>query len=269
MKLNRKNSLALISITIIVGLVFSSEINLIKASHLTDYQGNVSRVANNVFDKTQQYNQSSIDIVSLTTNTTSSQIILSFAGEPVIDPFHGYRIIIDWNKRLRWWLIGVWPNVTWENAIAPKSNFTVCYAGGVRGFDIENCSFSEFYDSSGNLIFSESNNSIIVDGYSLVFSVNHSLVPNARLNVYDSSYNAFVFTNYNTTETTANSTTITNVIWMDSIPYSLIYEYIFHLATLDTANFGIAAVASTIGLVGVCQVVYIKRRKKKITSFLY
>ena len=139
--MNRKNSLALIIFIIIFGLLFCSKTDFIRAYHITDYQVDVFRVVNNEFDKSQainQHNQSSIDFVGLTTNSTSSQIILSFVGEPVIDPFHGYRIIIDWYKELPKWLLEYWPNVTWEQLITPKSNFTVCYAGGVSGFDITN-----------------------------------------------------------------------------------------------------------------------------------
>ncbi|MDY6898556.1 MAG: hypothetical protein SWZ49_10840, partial [Cyanobacteriota bacterium] len=120
---------------------------------------------NDEFDKSQainQHNQSSIDFISLTTNSTSSQIILSFVGEPVIDPYHGYRVIIDWDKELRYWLIEKWPNVTWEKVITTNLNFTVCYAGGVSGLGIANGSYSEFYNSSGSLLYSEVNNNTVV-----------------------------------------------------------------------------------------------------------
>ena len=107
-----------------------------------------------------------------------------------------------------------------------------------------------------------------MDEKSIVFSVNQTLVPDAQLNTFNealcfTTYNAIIFTNYNTTETTANSTTITNVIWMDSLPEAIIAEDLFMLGTLDTASPGIIAVASTIGLIGACQVVYKKRKKNE------
>lgn len=272
MKLNRKSSLALISLIIIIGQFFCSEIEFVNAYHITDYLEDVFRVVNDEFDKSQainQHNQSSIDFISLTTNSTSSQIILSFVGEPVIDPYHGYRVIIDWDKELRYWLIEKWPNVTWEKVITTNLNFTVCYAGGVSGLGIANGSYSEFYNSSGSLLYSEvNNNTVVAANNSIIFSVNQTLIPNAQLNTRDPSlgiitYNAIIFTNYNTTETTANSTTITNVVWMDSLPEAIIVEQLFMLATLDTISLRLTAAASTIALLGVCKVIFIKRRRKR------
>ena len=79
------------------------------------------------------------------------------------------------------------------------------------------------------------------------------------------TYNAIIFTNYNTTltETHTNGTTILNVVWMDSLPKKIIVENLFILASYASSNPGIMVVVSTIGLVGVCQVVYLKRRKKQ------
>ncbi|MHA1123499.1 MAG: hypothetical protein ACTSPC_11950 [Candidatus Heimdallarchaeota archaeon] len=267
--MKRKKSLALISI-IIIGLFIGSNVNFVRSLLIIDYQGDVSRVVNNKFDVTLQDNQQpSIDITNLTTNPASSEIILSFVGEPVIDQFHGYRVIIDWNKRLGIGLINYWPYVTWEKIIAPKSNFTVCYAGGVNDFGVANGSYSEFYNNSGSLLFSElNNNSIIIDEKSIIFNVNQTFAPTTPLNPFNetlsfTTYNAIIFTNYNTTETHTNGTTILNVVWMDALPGKVIYEILFNLVSLASANPGIMVVVSTIGLVGVCQVVYLKRRKKQ------
>ncbi len=233
MRLNRKNSLVLISI-IIIGLFIGSKANFVRSLLITDYQGDVSRVVNNKFDVTLQDNQQpSIDITNLTTYPASLEIILSFVGEPVIDPSHGYRVIIDWNKRLDIWLINPWPNVTWEKIITSKSNFTVCYAGGVNDFGVANGSYSEFYNSSGSLLFSElNNNSIIMDEKSIIFNVNQTFAPTTPLNPFNetlsfTTYNAIIFTNYNTTETQNNGTTTLNVVWMDAIPGSFIYTDLF------------------------------------------
>ena len=266
MKLNRKNSLALISI-IIIGLFIGSKANFVRSLLITGYQGDVCRVVNNVFDETQYYNQSSIDIISLTTYPASSQIILSFFGEPVIDPSHGYRVIIDWNRELKVWLMERWPDVIWEVIVAPKSNFTVCYAGGVSGFGVVNGSYSKFYNSTGSLLLSElNNNTISLDEKSIIFNVNQTFAPTTPLNPFNetlsfTTYNAIIFTNYNTTETQNNGTTTLNVVWMDSLPQSIIIEDLFSLATTLNSNLGSMVVGSVIGLVGVCQVVYLKRRK--------
>ncbi len=268
MRLKRKNSLTLISI-IIIGLVIGSKANFVRSPLITDYQEDVCRVVNNKLDQIQQYNQPSIDITNLTTNLVSSQIILRFVEEPVIDPSHGYRVIIDWNRELRLGLMdNVWPNVTWEKIIAPKSNFTVCYAGGVSGFGVVNGSYSEFYNSSGSLLLSElNNNSIISDENAIIFNVNQTFAPTTPLNPFNetlsfTTYNAIVFTNYNTTENSASGTTTLNVVWMDALPGKIIYENLFHFVSYASANPGIVVIASTIGLVGVCQAVYLKRRKK-------
>ncbi|NPE09683.1 MAG: hypothetical protein GNW80_15465 [Asgard group archaeon] len=267
--MKRKKSLAIISI-IIFGLFIGSKVSFVRSLLITDYQGDLYRVVNNVLVENQLNNQPSIDITNLTTYPASSEIILSVVGEPVIDSSHGYRVIIDWNKPLGIGLIGgYWPNVTWEKIIASKSNFTVCYAGGVNDFGVANGSYSEFYNSSGSLLFSElNNNSIILDEKSIIFTVNQTFAPTTPLNAFNetlsfTTYNAIIFTNYNTTETHTNGTTILNVVWMDSLPESILYEVLFRIVTLDSANPGIMVVVCTIGLVGVCQVVYLKRRKKQ------
>ena len=273
MELNKRNSLTVIIIVVV--LLFSSKFFSGEAAHITDYQEDIARIVNNELDITQQYNQSSIDITSLTSNSTSSQVILSFVGEPVIDPNHGYRIIIDWNKQLHTWLIESWFNVTWEKTIAPKSNFTVCYAGGVSGFGVVNGSYSEFYNSSGSLLFSEvNNNSIIVNENSIIFNANQSLIPNARFSTFNetqgfTTYNVLIVTTYNTTETYTNTngtSTISNVIWMDLLPESIIGR-LFNLYTLCTSNPGIIIIASTIGFVGACQVMPLMKRKRKPISY--
>ncbi|MHA1156799.1 MAG: hypothetical protein ACTSQK_11895 [Candidatus Heimdallarchaeota archaeon] len=269
--MNRKKSLALISI-IIIGLFVGSKANFVRAQVLADYQEDVRRVVNNVIDGTQFYNQSSIDLANLTTNPASSQIILSFVGEPVIDSYHGYRVIIDWNKELKTWLIGKWPNVTWEAVVAPKSDFTVCYAGGVSGFGVVNGSYSEFYNSSGSLLLSElNNNSIILDEKSIIFNVNQTFAPTIPFITHSVvlSYktdNAIIFTNYNTTETRTDDK-IVNVVWMDALPERIIEEVLFYFSYgYGPAYPGIMVIISAIGLVVVCQVVYLKRRRKRTIS---
>ena len=266
--MNRKNSFALISI-IIIGLFIGSKVNFVRAQVITSYTEDVSRVVNDKYDESQYYSIPSIDITNLTINPASSEIILSFVGEPVIDPAHGYRVIIDWNQEPRLHMIDRWPNVTWEAIVAPNSNFTVCYAGGVSGFGVANGSYSKFYNSTGSLLFSElNNNSIISDEKSIIFTVNQTFAPTTPLNTHNetlgfTTYNTIIYTNYNTTETQTNGTTTLNVVWMDSFPQWIIVELLFSLGSYASSNPGIMVVVSTIGLVGVCQVVYLKRRKKQ------
>lgn len=263
--------MALISI-IIIGLFIGSKANFGSSLLITGYQGDVCRVVNNVFDETQYYNQSSIDIISLTTYPASSQIILSFVGEPVIDPSHGYRVIIDWNERLHIWLINSWPNVTWERIIGSKSSFTVCYAGGVSGFGVANGSYSEFYNSSGGLLFSElHNNSIIIEENSIIFSTNQTFVPTSPFNPYNETLgyhicNVVIFANYNTTvtETHTNGTTISNVVWMDALPNKILREYLFHVGGLNPWGAGTSSIfiISSFVLVVTIFLCYERRRLK-------
>lgn len=249
MILRGKKSLAFTSI-LIFGLFIGFKVNFVGAPLITDYQVDIYRVVNNVVDETQLYNQSSIDITNLTTDPASSQIILSFFGEPVIDQFHGYRVIIDWNKELHIWLINSWPNVTWERIIAPKSSFTVCYAGGVSGLGVVNGSYSEFYSSSGGLLFSElHNNSIIVEGNSIIFSANQTFVPTSPFNPYNETLgyhicNVVIFANYNTTltETHTYGSTTSNVVWMDALPNKILREYLFHVGGLNPFGAGISSI---------------------------
>lgn len=245
-----KRKTSFIALIITFGLLVGSNVNFVRAALITDYQVDIFRVVNNVLDETQEYNQSSIDIISLSTNVTASQIILSFVGEPVIDQFHGYRVIIDWNERLHIWLINSWPNVTWERIIGSKSSFTVCYAGGVSGFGVANGSYSEFYDSSGGLLFSElHNNSIIVDDNSIIFSANQTFVPTSPFNPYNETLgyhicNVVIFTNYNTTvtETHTNGSTSSNVVWMDALPNKILREYLFHVGGLNPWGAGTSSI---------------------------
>lgn len=209
--------------------------------------------------------------MSLETNATSSQIILGLVGEPVIDQFHGYRVIIDWNKPLLMWLIDFWPNVTWENTITPKSNFTICYAGGVSGYDIVNGSYSEFYNKSGSLLYSEvNNNTVVTNNNSIIFTVNQTLVPNTLLNPHNSTlgfttFNAIVFTNYNTTITetiTNGSPTISSVIWMDALPDNVFVGNLFIMGSLPNSNVGINSliIISTFVMTVTSYLLYEKRK---------
>jgi len=269
--LKGKKSLALTSI-IIFGLFIGFKVSFVNSAIITDYQSDIFRVVNNVLDETQEYNQSSIDIVSLSTNVTSSQLILSFVGVPVIDQFHGYRVIIDWNKQLHIWLINAWPNVTWERIIGPKSSFTVCYAGGVSGFGVANGSYSEFYDSSGGLLFAElHNNSIALDGNSIIFTVNQTYVPTSPFNPYNETLgfhinNIVIFTNYNTTltESYTNGNSISNVVWMDALPQKILSEYLFHLGGLNPWDAGTSSIfiISSFVIAVTIYLIYERRRLK-------
>lgn len=223
---------------------------------------NVEYVACIVNNKFEGYtNYSAIALKEISSNITSSQIKLSFFGIPNLNSSHGYRIVISWNEPFNINGIAHWPDYfNWEQAVYPKSNFTQCYAGGVSGFGVVNGSYSEFYNDQGNLICSEiNNNSVIIDGNSLVFIVNQSIIGLTPLNP-DNQFLAF--SNYNTTRTalcTNMPVSISNITLMDALPAYLI-DFMYHLIT-NEESIDFIIFISIIGLVGASQVLKLRKRK--------
>ncbi len=265
--MNRKYRL-LPLIIIITGLITSSQVACGGAFLVTANTTRVICVVNNEFEGWT--NHSAIALKVFSNNVTSSEIKLSFYGTPILNQSYGYRIVIAWSGLINLDNLSNWPgNFYWEKSVFPNSNFTQCYAGGVSGFGVVNGSYSEFYNSSGGLIFSEvNNNSVILDGNSLIFPVNQTLVGSTPFNrsIQLNDYNYLLaFANFNTTrtETFANGTTsISNVTLMDELPVFLISNILFHLLTLDS-RIDIVVFISLIGLVGASQVIFIKRRSRR------
>ncbi len=263
--MNRKNRLLLL-IIVFTGLLTSSQVTFGGAFLETANAAHVACIVNNEFEG--YTNHSAIALKVFSNNVTSSQIKLSFYGTPILNRSYGYRIVIAWSETINFSSICNWPNYFyWEKTVYPKSNFTQCYAGGVSGFGVVNGSYSEFYNRSGSLIFSEANNnSVILDGNSLIFPVNQTLVGTTPLNGStplnpDQQFLAFATYNATRTETFANGTTsISNVTLMSDLPAFRIGNVLFHLFTLDN-RINIVVFIGIIGLVGASQVIFVKRRK--------
>ncbi|MGC9780500.1 MAG: hypothetical protein HZR80_14735 [Candidatus Heimdallarchaeota archaeon] len=271
--MNRKNRLLLL-IIVFTGLLTSSQVTFGGAFQVTANTSHVAFVVDNKYEGVT--NHSAIALKVFSNNVTSSQIKLSFYGTPILNQSYGYRIVIAWsemNNIIRSEMINIisiarWPDYfNWEKSVYPKSNFTQCYAGGVSGFGVVNGSYSEFYNSSGSLIFSEANNnSVILDGNSLIFPVNQTFVNKTPINgstPLNPDHQFLAFATYNTTrtETFANGTTIiSNVTLMDALPDYYI-SYMYHIITHDS-RINIVIFIGLIGLVGASQVIYLKRRRK-------
>lgn len=250
-----------VSILIIFGLILTSQISFVISFGgncsfpIIVYENDVVCIINNEFEKRDQ--QPVVDIRSLNNNITMSQIELRLFGVPILDPSHGYRIIINWNGLINWSYLMNWPTVYWDYAFSPTSNVTLCYAGGISGNSISNGSYTQLYNSTGNSVFTEFNNdNVIVDNDTIIFPFNQTLITTPLNPV-----TVLVFTTYNTTksEISGDTTTFLDVIWMDSIPNG----YIINLFTLITLDQRIDAIIFTSALVflGAFQVVYLKKRE--------
>ncbi|MGC9778086.1 MAG: hypothetical protein HZR80_02470 [Candidatus Heimdallarchaeota archaeon] len=264
--MNRKNRLLLL-IIVFTGLLTSSQVTFGGAFQVTANTSHVAFVVDNKYEGVT--NHSAIALKVFSNNVTSSQIKLSFYGTPILNnSSYGYRIVIAWSGTINIYNIDHWPdNFRWEKSVYPKQNFTQCYAGRVSGFGVVNGSYSEFYDSSGNLIFSEAkNNSVVLQNDSLIFPVNQSLVgvtpPNGSTPLNrNNQFLAFATYNTTKTETFANGTTlISSITLMDALPAYYI-DILYHLITPDS-RIDIVIFISLFGLVGASQVIFLKRRRK-------
>lgn len=263
----RKFRVLLPLIIIVTGFITNSQINLGQAFLDTSWEGSCICIINDEFVSNSTIPP--IDLKSFSNNATSSEIKLEFFGTPILNnSSYGYRIVITWSGTINFSSIRHWPDrFNWEKSVYPEQSFTQCYAGGASGFGVVNGSYSEFYDSSGNLIFSETkNNSVLLQNDTLIFPVNQSLVgstpPNGNTPL-DSKNQFLAFTTFNTTktETFANgTTTIMNATWIDSISWYFMVN-MFQLITLEN-RFRIGIFISIFGLIGASQVIFSKRKRK-------
>lgn len=224
-----------------------------------DYsEGDVAYIVNDVYQIHSQNNeQPSVDIMSLNNNITSSQIELNLYGTPILDPSHGYRILINWNGVLNWSHIWHMEHQNWNLAVPSTANITLCFAGGISGFGISNGSYTRLCNSSGVPIFTElKNNTVSQVGNSIVFPYNQTLIttPSKPIDV-------LVITTYNSTksDTSGTTTSVSNITWMDSTENSYIINF-YKLAT-PHVKINLLVFIGMLGLIGASQVIYLKRRK--------
>ncbi len=258
-----KKEYRLLQILIIIALLLTSQIlSVISYGHdftfpFYDYsEGDVAYIIN---DEYQGINntQPSIDIKSLNNNITSSQIELNLYGIPILDPSHGYRILINWNGVLNLNYIYILEIQNWNLAVPSTANITLCFAGGLSGFGISNGSYTRLCNSSGTPILTESrNNTVSLVGNSLVFPFNQTLITTPSKPV-----DVLVVTTYNSTtsEISGTSTSVINKTWIDSTED----KYILDLYNMVTAQIKINLVIfiGIIGIIVTSQVIYLKRRK--------
>ncbi|MHA1308989.1 MAG: hypothetical protein ACTSO7_17495, partial [Candidatus Heimdallarchaeota archaeon] len=133
----------------------------------------------------------------------------------------------------------------------PKSNFTVCIAGGKSWFGISNGSYSAFYDSTETLVFSEQNNNSvsIFENNTLIFPINETYIEHP--NTYTS---AQVFTSYNAT---INSTT--SDFYIDAMPFDML----LNMFTMFTPGTGYTTFYSFLLVIfsGITITIHVKRKK--------
>ena len=251
----------LIPILIITYILTSTQITPVNALYSgyhfnnPEYDGDVAQIVNNEF--VDYGNQSSIDTKVINNDQNLTEIQLYLYGTPILDNNHGYRILICWNDKFEYeHLIFYWgEHVNFDLAIPSQSNFTVCTAGGIKGLSITNGSYTALYDSTGSLVFSETNNnSVSIKDNSLIFPVDQSQITTA-----DYPFNMLVVTTFNTTSYDNTTSSFNNVTWMDSIPN----EYIIHLFSLvsQDTNVDFIIYLGTIIMIGISRIIYVSKRK--------
>ncbi len=216
--MRKTKNILLVSLILSIIILFQSYcINEISAFtfpvQLGDDKGTVHRVIN---DKIANdiYLKPEINIVKLTNNEAESQIELKLYGSVNISSRYEYRILIGWKEELYNSYINNWTNFQWSKVIPPESNFTVCVAGGANWSGLTNGSYSAFYNSNDDLVFTEQNNNSvsIFENNTLIFPITETYLENP--NEYTE---VLVFTSYNATINSSVSD-----FYIDAIPYTLI-----------------------------------------------
>ncbi len=223
---------------------------------ISDCREDLAYIINDEYQKRDK--QPSIDIMSLNNNITSSQIELNLYGTPRLDPFHGYRILINWNGVLNWSHIWFMEHQDWNLAVPSTSNITLCFAGGLSGFGISNGSYTRLCNSSGTPIFTESkDNTVSLVGNSIVFPFNQTLITTSSKPV-----DVLVVTTYNitTSEISGNTTLFLNETWLDSNDGNSYVANLYKVAS-PLAKIDLIVFIGILGLIGAIQAIYLKRRK--------
>ncbi|MHA1125706.1 MAG: hypothetical protein ACTSO7_18755 [Candidatus Heimdallarchaeota archaeon] len=220
-----------------------------------DDEGTVRRVINDKLD-TDIYLKPEINIVRLTNNEAESQIKLKLYDHVNISSRYEYRILIGWNEILYDTCLWNWPDLEWYNVIPPKSNYTICIAGGSSWSGLTNGSYSAYYNSNEELVFSESNNGSvsIYENNTLIFPITETYLENP--NYYT---DALVFTSYNATINSSISD-----FYIDTMPYNLIIN-MFTMYTAFTGNPILTTLISVL-FSGIVITFNVKKKKEKYNS---
>jgi len=250
----------IVYLTLLVGIIVTTQIVNCGARLETDpfpwsddLQDVRRIVQNNI--SIDYYEQSSIDIDTISSSTDLLQIKLSLVNTPILDSNHGYRILIAWTGVINQSYICDWEHyMHWEETIKPMSNYTVCVAGGISMFGVTNGSLSVFNNSLNEPIHTEiHNNTVTIVDTTLVFLVNHTSVVNPSEPNY-----ALVVTTYNETTYNESSATFETLTYIDSLSSDYLRN-LFKEASMDTKINAIIVV----GLFSFVGVIIVIRRKRK------
>ncbi|MHA1307259.1 MAG: hypothetical protein ACTSO7_17695 [Candidatus Heimdallarchaeota archaeon] len=208
--------------------------------------GYVSQIINNQHITFDYEDLPAIDTIQLDNKPSSSQLTLKLKGQPNLSSRYVYRIMIGWTDVISRSPVNQWPDPDWDGIIRPKTNVTICVAGGAKWSHVTNGSASAYYDSQGSLIFSEmQNNTVsIINNDTLVFPVTSSYLENPIL-----TYNYLTYTHYNATVNSSMS-----VFYIDS---DLVWE-MFDLGPYHPEQTSGFSVFSSIFI---CVFVVIRKRK--------
>ncbi|MHA1221402.1 MAG: hypothetical protein ACTSQB_06685, partial [Candidatus Heimdallarchaeota archaeon] len=146
----------------------------------------------------------------------TGRIALQLIHPPNISSRYEYRMIVFWDTRVRLEYNLSWPDLDWESAIPPKTNFTLCIAGGASWLGVTNGSYSAYYKSNGDLVFNESkSNSVKIVDDELQFQVKQDYIPDRYY-----AETVQVYTSFNATKNEVNTTS--SEMYLDGLPGALI-----------------------------------------------
>ncbi len=157
-----------------------------------------------------------INIHSFSHVVLTGRIALQLMQPPILNSSYEYRMLVFWDTRV-WLEYNLsWPNPDWENVIPPKTNFTLCVAGGASWLDVTNGSYSAYYNGKGDLVFNESkSNSVKTVDAQLQFPIKQDFIPDRYY-----AETVQVFTLYNATSSDVNATQ--TELYLDGLPRGLV-----------------------------------------------